>query len=232
MRVAVVTGATSGVGEYIAESMVKKGWRVFGIGRNPEKLRELNEKLGSAFIGIAADIRNFEAVKEVFARVEREAGEIDILVNNASVFKMLEYDKCSQNDIDSIIDTNLKGTMYCTLAAVGIMKTKKKGRIINIASVASTHGIPKQAIYCASKYGLNGFAEALNQELIPHNISITTIYPGGINTPLWNDKNPYPGNIDDLLKPQDIVRLVEYIVELEPYVILKNMTIFPSNEWH
>lgn len=95
---------------------------------------------------------------------------IDILVNNAAVFKMEEF---SIADIDRIIDTNLKGVMYATLEALSIMKnseSERGSRIVNIASVASLHGIPKQSIYCASKFGLNGFAEALNQEIIKDNI--------------------------------------------------------------
>ena len=80
---------------------------------------------------------------------------------------------------------------------------------------------------------MNGFSEALNQEIIKDNISITTLFPGGIDTPLWNQTNPYPGgSISDLLQPNDIVNIVELLSTLESRVILKNMTIFPSNEWH
>ena len=112
-------------------------------------------------------------------------------------------------------------------------KTSKGGRIINIGSVASINGLENQAIYCASKFGLNGFSEALNQEVIKYNISISTIFPGGIDTPLWNKNNPYPsGDKSKLLKASDIVAIVEYIVKLKQRVVLKNLTIFPSNEWH
>ena len=146
---------------------------------------------------------------------------------------MDKFQNFNHNEIDSIIDINLKGTMYCTLEFVKNMKQKNTtGRIINIASVASIHGIENQAVYCASKYGLNGFSEALNQELIKDNISITTIFPGGVDTPLWNEKNEYPGNKNDLLKTGDIVNLIEKILDLENRIILKNLTIFPSNEWH
>ena len=144
------------------------------------------------------------------------------------------FAKCSFKDINTIIDTNLKGVMYATLEAIKIMrKTAIASRIVNIGSVASIHGIENQAIYCASKFGLNGFSEALNQEIIRHNISITTLFPGGIDTPLWSEDNPYPGgNTSGLLNAKDIVNIVEMLSSLEPRVILKNMTIFPSNEWH
>jgi NADP-dependent 3-hydroxy acid dehydrogenase YdfG len=157
-----------------------------------------------------------------------------LFVNNAAVFKMKEFSDCTFEDIDNMIDINLKGAMYCTFKVIEIMKkTQTEGRIINIGSVAATRGIENQSIYCASKYGLNGFAEALNQELIKNNISLTTIFPGGINTPLWNEKNPYPGNDKDkILNPLDIVDLVEYIGKLKNRIVLKNLTIFPSNEWH
>ena len=95
-------------------------------------------------------------------------------------------------------------------------------------SVASIHGIENQAVYCASKYGLNGFSEALNQELIKDNISITTIFPGGVDTPLWNEKNEFSRKQERFAKDRrHIVNLIEKILDLENRIILKNLTIFP-----
>jgi 3-oxoacyl-[acyl-carrier protein] reductase len=110
---------------------------------------------------------------------------------------------------------------------------KPGARIVNIASVATTHGSAKQAVYCASKFGVDGFAEALNQEVIERGISITTICPGGIDTPLWKPATPYPGgDVSKLLASGDIADLVEYVANLPERVVLKRLTLFPSNEWH
>ncbi len=147
------------------------------------------------------------------------------LINNASVFQSKPFAESSLEDIDTIIDTNVKGSLYCTLEAIKILK----GRIINIGSVSGLNGIKDQAIYSASKFAINGFSESLAQE---SGISVTTINCGGVNTPLWNEKNPYPGDIDKLLKPTDIVNLIDYIVNLPENITFKNVTLFPNNEWH
>ncbi len=235
--VIVVTGATSGVGKEIVKSFLETTkWQVIGIARSKEKLKKLKKNYGKRFKGILCDLQNSDDVEKAFEKIKKETNHIDIIVNNAAVFKMKPFSECDANDIDQLIDVNLKGVLYTTLEALKIMKSsnnKRGSRIINIASVASLHGIEKQSIYCASKFGVNGFAEALNQEIIKDNISISTIFPGGINTPLWNSSNQHPsGNTEELLSTTDIVDMVKYISNLDANVILKNVTLFPSNEWH
>lgn len=234
MKVAVVTGATSGVGLEISRALVRNGFEVIGLARNQVKLKLLQREFGEGFDCFPVDIRNSREVNKVFEKIGQKHLIIDLLVNNAAVFKMRPFSQCSIEDIDQMIDTNLKGTLYCTHSALKWL-APGKSRIINIASVAGTHGIKNQAIYCASKYGVNGFGEALNQELLDIGISLTTILPGGIDTELWDEEgnNPYPGgNKDKLLKPQDIVNMVEYVAALPSNVIVKTIVLFPSNEWH
>ncbi len=230
----VISGVSSGLGKELAKKFISLNWNVIGLARNTDTLENLSEELGDNFSFYAVDLQDEEGVLSAFDYIDTKLNHIDVIVNNAAVFTMKPFLECDFKDINSIMDTNLKGVMYSTLKAVEIMKkNNKSGRIINISSVAGIHGIENQAIYCASKFGLNGFAEALNQEIIKYNISISTIIPGGINTPLWNEDNPYPGgDTKQLLQCSDIVKTVEYISGLEPRIILKNLTIFPSNEWH
>ena len=113
------------------------------------------------------------------------------------------------------------------------MVPRKAGKIINVSSVAGVRGISGQASYCASKHGMVGFADALTQELIPHNIQVATICPGAIDTPLWDPKtNPYPGDISKALQPGEIVNLISYILSQPDHSIFKRIVVFPSNEWH
>ena len=229
----IVTGASRGLGKSISKKLSDDKWNVVGIARNKDELYSLKDELNNSFFPYICDISNSINVKSTFNNIFKNFNNVNFLINNAAIFKMDKFHNFDHSEIDSIIDINLKGTMYCTLEFVKYMKQKKNiGRIINIASVASIHGIENQAVYCASKYGLNGFSESLNQEIIKDNISITTIFPGGVNTPLWNKKNEYPGDVKKLLKAEDIVDLIEKILDLENRVILKNLTIFPSNEWH
>jgi len=135
--------------------------------------------------------------------------------------------------MERIIDVNLKGTLYCTRLTIPHMIARRRGRIINISSVAGVRGIPGQAAYCASKHGMNGFADALAQELIPHGIVVSSICPGGIDTPLWNkETNPYPGDIDKVIKPDEIVDMVEFLLNQPPGTMYKRIVVFPTNEWH
>ena len=232
MKTIVVTGASSGVGLEISKLFVNNGWRVIGLAKSPTKLKLLKNELGQRFSCLAVDISLSASVKEAFENIRINAGTIDVLVNNAAVFTMKPFSESTIEDIERIIDVNLKGTMYCTLNALGLIKPNG-GRIINIGSVAGEHGIRNQAIYCASKFGLNGFADALSQELLVKGINVSTISPGGINTPLWNTGNPYPdGDTSQLLSANDIAKLVEYIASQPSNVVLKKIVTFPSNEWH
>jgi NADP-dependent 3-hydroxy acid dehydrogenase YdfG len=232
MKTLVVTGASSGVGLEISKLFVNNGWRVIGLARNLDNLELIKSELGEQFIPLRVDVSLSGSVKNAFDYIHTRFVSIDCLVNNAAVFVMKPFSESTIEDIDRIIDVNLKGTMYCTLNALKLIRPNV-GRIINIGSVAGEHGIRNQSIYCASKYGVDGFADALNQELLGNGISLSTICPGGINTPLWNPENPYPGgDTSQLLSAYDIAKLVAYIAAQPTNVVLKKIVAFPANECH
>ncbi len=223
-KTVIITGTSSGVGKQCVEKFLNKKWNVIGLSRTNVDLYNTN------YFYIKTDIKDPVSIKNSFDIISKKYKSIDLLINNAAVFKMKPLVEFNEEEINDIIDTNLKGTIFCTLNTLKIMN---RGRIINISSVSGTHGIENQSVYSSTKYALNGFAESLNQELIKKNILISTICPGGINTPLWNDKNQYPGSdVNKILNPNDIVNIIEYIVELPENVVLKNVTLFPTCEWH
>jgi uncharacterized protein len=197
----VVTGGSSGIGKAIMDLL--KSYTVISLSKST-----------------GTDISSISSVKKAFKPIK----SIDVLINNAGIFKSKSFKECNSSDIDTIIDVNLKGTMYCTYEA---LKKMTSGNIINICSVAGKHGIQNQAIYCASKYGMRGFAEALSQEL--KNIQITTIYLGGTNTPLRSD---IPEDKGFLLLPLQVANIVFQIINKERNMYVKEITVFPSNEWH
>ena len=223
-KTVIITGTSSGVGKQCVERFLNKKWNVIGLSRTNVDLYNAN------YFHIKTDIKDPVSIKNSFEIISKKYNSIDLLINNAAVFKMKPFVEFNEEEIDDIIDTNIKGTIFCTLNTIKIMN---KGRIINISSVSGTHGIENQSVYSSTKYALNGFAESLNQELIKKNILISTICPRGINTPLWNDKNQYPGSdVTKILNPNDIVNMIEYIVDLPENVVLKNVTLFPTCEWH
>ena len=222
MNKVIITGATGGVGGSLTRHFLKKKWEVIALIRDKNKL---SKSYSDNLKYIEIDIKNFESVQKAFSKIDN----INLLINNASVFISKEFKNCDETDINNIIDTNLKGTMYCTLEALKVMK---KGRIINIGSVSGLHGIENQSIYSASKFGLMGFSDSLSQEITRKNILISNICPGGINTPLWNENNKYPGNVNNIIQPDDITKCVEFIYNLPDNMVLKNITTFPKCECH
>lgn len=218
----VITGGSSGVGLCILKKFLQENWHVYIISRTKPKLAD---KTNKSFEFIRCDIRDFNQVTDAFKQIKH----IDVLVNNASIFKSKPFMKMEISEINEILDTNLKGTIFCTKQAI---KKIKKGRIINISSVSGLHGIENQTIYSASKHGVNGFSNSLSKEYLNKNIKVTTICPGGIDTPLWNSSNPYNGDTKRLIKPEEIADLVCFISKSKDHIVFKNITLFPENEWH
>ena len=237
MSITLITGASRGVGEALTWKLASEGHTVAALARSEDKLHELAgrakaEELSGTIIACPVDLREPTAVSECVNSLE-EKGPIEVLINNAAVVQNIPFAEQSLERLDAIVDSNLKGTMYCTHAVLQHMIPRKAGRIVNISSVAGVRGIAGQASYCASKHGMVGFADALTQELIPHNIQVATICPGAIDTPLWDpEKNPYPGDISKTIQPGEIVNLVCYLLAQPDHSIFKRIVMFPTNEWH
>lgn len=236
----LITGASRGVGEALALRLASEGRNVAALARSEDKLEALaargrEEALPGTIIPFAVDVREPAAVTECVTRIEAAHGPIEVLVNNAAVVENIPFAEQSLERLDAIVDSNLKGTMYCTHSVLQHMIPRKAGRIVNISSVAGVRGISGQASYCASKHGMVGFADALTQELVPHNIQVATICPGAIDTPLWDpEQNPYPGEVDisKTIQPGEIVDLVCYLLSQPEHSIFKRIVLFPRNEWH
>jgi short-subunit dehydrogenase len=232
-KIMVITGVSSGLGEALAIHFSFHGYVVCGIARNSEKLTELEKRIHENFFIYKCDLRSLEDVKQTFEHIYRDNNHIDVLINNAGVFELKPFIEQEVETIDRIIDTNLKGAMYCTYFTIQSMIERKNGRIINIASVAGTWGMPGQVIYCASKHGMVGFGDALAHELLEHGVILNTICPGGIDTPLWRCKeNPYPGDMERLMKTEELVDLVAFMLKQPKSTLYKKVVIFPTNEWH
>lgn len=185
-KVALVTGASRGIGRHIAIEMAKEGAAVAvnylkdenGI---KETLALLNNE-GAYAKAYKTDVRNFEAVRDMIESVIKCFGKIDILVNNAGISKIgLFMDQC-ETDYNEIFDANFRSVFNCTNAAVKYMVDKKKGCIINISSIWGNAGASCEVLYSASKGAVNSFTKAIGKELAPSNIRVNAISPGVIDT--------------------------------------------------
>ncbi len=229
MKTMVVTGASTGVGRAIALHFAKKGFRVCALARSKDKLAALAHE-ETAIRPYSCDVANKKQVKQTFETIVAEHGGIDVLINNAGI--VAGPTKDDFESVDPVVDTNLKGTMYCTFAAVPSMRANRDGRIINVASISGVDISPdgNNGLYAASKYGQVAFGESIGKMLRKDGILVTTLCPGGIDTPLWNDTNPYPLGVENMIKPDEIAELIEYILNTPKRLLFKNVIFVPTVE--
>jgi NAD(P)-dependent dehydrogenase (short-subunit alcohol dehydrogenase family) len=219
----LITGTTSGVGATIAYDYIEKGWNVIGLARGESLFDYANYK------HFRVDVGNPYHLNEVFEQIGDK--NIDILVNNAAVFNMKPFSQTSIDEIDDMIDINLKGAMYVTKFALQNME--KGSRIFFINSVAGLEELENQSAYCSSKHGLTGFAGVLGQELRPRGIKVTSIHPGGIDTPLWSRDIPYPcGDVSKAISPMELVKVIDFVYNSQFNIEYKTIKMFPDTEWH
>lgn len=186
-KVAIVTGASSGLGVDFSRLLIDRGAKVYGFARSGEKLEALQKELGSSFHPVKVDVRDESGIQGGVDKVREEQGRIDVLVNNAGLGKFGPLDQLSTENWDVQIDTNLTGVFLCTRAVLPAMKAQNGasgfgGHIVNIASVAGLVGNANISAYNATKFGLRGFSEALMKEVREDGIKVTCIYPGSIAT--------------------------------------------------
>ncbi|MBU0529798.1 3-oxoacyl-[acyl-carrier-protein] reductase [bacterium] len=188
-KVAIVSGASRGIGKVIAEETAKAGAKVVCVSRSlsdVEKIANTINEQGFTAIAMACDITNGEQYQEIVKSVIEKYGSIDILINNAGVTKDNLIMRMSENDWDVVIDTNLKGAFNGTKAVTRQMMKQRSGRIINISSVVGLIGNAGQANYAASKAGLIGLTKATAKELASRGITANCIAPGYIETDMTN----------------------------------------------
>ena len=229
--VAVVTGGTKGIGRAIAHALVAAGVNVSISARHESEIKnavsELNELDRGRCVGFVCDVRDEAQVKSFFASTVDALGGVDILVNNAGIGLFDEtVESTSGADFRAVIETNLCGVFYCCHEAIPLMKQRGGGYIINISSLAGTNAHPRMAAYNASKFGLNGFSEALLQEVRHDNIKVSYIMPGSVNTEFGGDQ-PSPEKSWQL-QPEDIAQVVMDLLSHPARTLPSRVEIRPS----
>ena len=186
-KVALVTGASQGIGRETALALCEAGAKVAVAARNEEKLAALVQEIsakGSEALVVKLDVADAEQVKAAFKAVLEKFGKIDILVNNAAITRDGLAMRMKQDDWEAVIRTNLTGAYLCTQQALATMMRARAGRIINIASVVAQTGNAGQANYVAAKAGLIGLTKAIAMEIASRNVTVNAVAPGFIETPM------------------------------------------------
>jgi NADP-dependent 3-hydroxy acid dehydrogenase YdfG len=180
--VAVITGASSGIGAATARTLVAHGYRVVLLGRRVERLQQLAGELGSSAVAIAADVTDRDALVAAADQVQRDLGRVDVLVNNAGVMLLGPFGTEQRQEARRMVEVNLLGAMTATEVFLPRLR-EGGGDLVNISSVAGRTARAGNAAYAATKWGMNGWSEALRQELQP-DIRVTVIEPGAVATEL------------------------------------------------
>ena len=229
-KVAIVTGGTKGIGRAVAEALVREGVNVCISARSRSEIDETLEalcalKAGNAN-GIVSDVCNYSQVKPLFELTAGQFGGLDILVNNAGIGLFQTVEDMSPEDFRSVLETNLFGVFYCCHEAIPLMKQRGGGYIINMSSLAGVNAHPKMAAYNASKFGLNGFSEALMQEVRHDNIKVSYIMPGSVNTHFGGDE-PGPEQAWQL-QPFDLAKVVLDLLHNDSRALVSRVEVRPS----
>jgi NAD(P)-dependent dehydrogenase (short-subunit alcohol dehydrogenase family) len=233
-RIAIVTGASRGIGRAIAEALLAEGWRVYLCSRSQgsvaDSVKALRERFGeSSVAGRPVDVRRQEEVDAFVSWVAGEAGRIDCLVNNAGLGRFSPIDELTGDQWREVIQTNLDGAFYFIRAVAPVLKRQGDGWILNIGSLAGKNAMAGGAAYNASKFGLIGLSEAAMLDLRQYGVRVSAILPGSVDTG-FGDRDGRFGRQDRswMLRPEDIAATVLHLLAYPQRALPSQVEIRPS----
>jgi NAD(P)-dependent dehydrogenase (short-subunit alcohol dehydrogenase family) len=218
-RIAVVTGASSGIGEACAITFAQKGAKVVLAARRAERLGSLVQRLeamGAEALAVATDVTDEAAVHNLFDRASERFGTVDVLINNAGIADSTPVDEMPLELWDQVLQTNLTSAFLCSRAAFRMMKGKGRGRIINIGSISAR--VPRQnsPAYAASKWGLDGLTRSLAIDGREHNIAVSIFHPGIVATEIAPGAVKLSGEMT--ADPMDIAAVIVHMADLPDHL--------------
>ncbi|MBE5660457.1 SDR family oxidoreductase [Staphylococcus sp. SS60] len=224
-KIAVVTGAGSGIGEAIATLLHEEGAKVVLAGRNKEKLQNVANQLSQDNVKVVpTDVTNKEEVDELIKIAQQTFGRLDIIINSAGQMLSSKITDYQVDEWDSMIDVNIKGTLYTAQAALPTMLEQSSGHLINIASISGFEVTKISTIYSATKAAVHTITQGLEKELAKTGVKVTSISPGMVDTAITAAYNPSDRK---KLDPQDIAEAVLYALTQPSHVNVNEITVRP-----
>jgi len=229
--VVCVTGASRGLGRALAEAFAARGAHLCLAARGGDALAEVGSGLRGAMCH-PTDVRDPAAVEGLVAACVARFGRLDVMINNAGLAHYGPVEGTTPAQVDAMIDTNVKGVIYGSQAALRVMKAQGRGLIVNISSIAGKLHLPNEAVYNASKWAVNGFTGTLRLEAEPHGVKVSCVCPGGIDTPFWRGMAayPFPDHISpqrDFMSPHEVALSVVQIAETSDAYVLPEVVMLP-----
>lgn len=224
-KIAVVTGAGSGIGEAIATLLHEEGAKVVLAGRNKDKLQNVANQLAQDSVKVVpTDVTKKEEVDELIKMAQQTFGGLDIVINSAGQMLSSKITDYQVDEWDSMIDVNIKGTLYTAKAALPTMLEQSSGHLINIASISGFELTKSSTIYSATKAAVHTITQGLEKELAKTGVKVTSISPGMVDTAITATYNPTDRK---KLEPQDIAEAVLYALTQPKHVNVNEITVRP-----
>jgi len=232
-ELAVVTGATQGIGRALADGLAERGAALAICARTVTAVAQVASELsseGSKALGIPCDVRDEAQVTAFATQVLRDAGTPTILVNNAGVARFAPVAEMSLEQWNDVLDTNLRGMFLVTRAFLPAMLAHGRGTIVNIASLAGRNAFANGAAYCASKHAVLGFSKSLMMEVRQRGLRVVAVCPGSVNTAFLDERqSPFQPNRDKILSPAHVAAVVLDALELDERATVSELDIRPTN---
>jgi NADP-dependent 3-hydroxy acid dehydrogenase YdfG len=239
-RVVVITGASSGIGEATARALGARGAKLALLARRADRIEALAGELsgdGATALALEADVTDSSTVERAAERIRGELGRVDCLVNNAGLMQLAPFEHGKVDEWRQMIDVNLTGALETTHVFLPQL-SDGGGDLVNVSSVAGRKGIPGSGAYNATKWGINGWSEALRQELIGTGVRVIVVEPGAVRTELPDhitdeqsrERIEKMGEKFDILEAEDIASAIEYAVSQPERVSLSEILIRPTEQ--
>jgi NAD(P)-dependent dehydrogenase (short-subunit alcohol dehydrogenase family) len=229
-KVALITGASRGIGFAVAKSLAAMGAKIGLCARDPQRLAAAAAEIeheGAPAVALQADLSRSADIAPLVQKTERSLGPVDILVNNAGIGVFGPVQEASEADWDSVLDTNLKSVFLLSRAVAPGMISRRAGHIINIASLAGKNSFAGGGIYCASKWGLLGLTECMAEDLRAFGIRVSAVCPGSVATDFSPHANKDPKK---MLQPEDVAHAVAMIVTQAPQSFISEVLLRPAQK--
>lgn len=234
-RVAIITGASRGIGRATALELARNGGHVALVARSEDQLRGIARKvetLGRRALVVPTDITEESQVAGMVEQVLAEFGAVDVLINSAGIAYWGLVERFPLEQWNRTLAVNLTGMFLCSRAVIEAMKRQRQGHIINISSGAGKQGYANLAAYCVSKFGVIGFSESLAAELGPHGIKVASLLPGTVDTTFSEGfpKERLAGRTVKMLRPEDVAQAIIYLLQQSEWAWTQEMNLWPFKE--